>query len=267
MLATRVLAPNPSPMTLEGTNTYLLRRPDSYKVVVVDPGPLNAVHLRRVVSLGLVEMIVLTHHHADHTQAAQRLSMITGAPVRSFDESLCVNAPSLSDGEELIAGGIRIRVIATPGHTRDSICIHLPDDRQLQVSTDRGSMLTGDTILGRGTTVIAQPDGSLRDYLATLERLVDFGRTTVLPGHGPMLDDLGIIARAYLTHRRERLRNIATTMDALRASDDEITVTRVTDLVYRDITAPVRFAAEASVKAQLQYLMESAPLPNERRRP
>lgn len=264
MLATRVLASNPGPMTLDGTNTYVVRRPDHHKIAVVDPGPLDAIHLRRIAALGSVEVILLTHHHSDHAESAARLSAMTGAPVRAFDETLCVRGAPLVDGVEFFAGGTRMRVVATPGHTRDSISIYLPEDRDLATHTRQGSMLTGDTILGRGSTVIAEPDGSLRDYLATLERLTEFGSTLVLPGHGPLLIDLVAASRSYLVRRHDRLRDVIVAVESLRASQIEVTVAAVADVVYAHVAPDVRFAAEASVKAQLDYLAESAENVNER---
>ena len=112
-------------------------------------------------------------------------------------------------------------------------------------------MLTGDTILGRGTTVIAQPDGSLGAYLASLRTLAGLGPRFVLPAHGPQLPDLQQVAGRYLAHREQRLAQIRSALDALGA---DASVAAVTDLVYDDIDPSVRFAAEYSVAAQLEYL-------------
>lgn len=254
MLATRVLAPNPGPMSLDGTNTYVVRSPDSYQVVIVDPGPLHAVHLQRVMAHGLVQLILLTHHHQDHSASAARLSALTAAPVRAFDATLCIEAPPLVDGEELVAGGTRMRVIGTPGHTADSLCLHLQDDRDMTTHANRGSMLTGDTILGRGTSVIAQPDGSMREYLASLRSLCAFDSTMVLPGHGPMLDHLADVSRAYIEHRNRRIEEVASAIDTLTATGALVTVPSITDLVYPDVMPAVRFAAEMSVKAQMDFI-------------
>ncbi|GAB2744134.1 MBL fold metallo-hydrolase [Sinomonas soli] len=239
------LAPNPGPMSLDGTNSYVIAAPDSESVVVVDPGPLDPEHLAELAGAGRVELVVLTHHHPDHTEAAGEFHRMTGAPVRAKDAALCRGAGPLEDGERLEAGGVRIEVLATPGHTADSICLSLPNDGE------HGAVLTGDTILGRGTTVIMFPDGRLGDYLATLRRLEALGPATVLPAHGPVLPDLAGIARAYLAHREERL-------DQVRAALAELgggaTVAQVTDAVYADVDASVRRAAENSVAAQLDYL-------------
>src|SRR5690606_35631623 len=126
--------------------------PDAASVVVVDPGPLHEGHLAALAATGRVELILITHHHHDHTEGSARLAALTGAPVRAADPAYCVGGEPLVDGEEIEAAGILIRVLATPGHTADSLCFVLPTDGE------HGSVLTGDTILGRGTTIIAHPD-------------------------------------------------------------------------------------------------------------
>lgn len=248
-----VLAPNPGPMTLDGTNSYLLGGDDG-PVVVVDPGPPDPAHLA-MLSAGPVELILITHRHADHTEAAEQLGRMTGAPVRARDPQHCHGGPVLDSGERIVAGGIPIEVVGTPGHTADSVCFHLPEDRPLGGGTGRGSVLTGDTILGRGTTVLAPPDGDLGDYLATLRILIGLGPCHVLPAHGPDLPDLVAIASEYLAHREQRLDQIR---DALARLGADAGVEAVTDLVYADVDRSVRWAAEQSVGAQLSYLRASA---------
>lgn len=257
-LATRVLAPNPGPMTLDGTNSYIVRQPGSRGVVVVDPGPDDASHLNRIATAGDVELILLTHHHVDHSESARRLAASSGAPVRAFDADLCESGRALVDGEEIHAGGTRLRVVSTPGHTSDSVSFHLPDDRDPVTGSAVDSVLTGDTILGRGTSIIATPDGSLRQYCASLELLATFGSAVVLPGHGPSLPDISFASRRYLRHRRERLLQVQSAVAALRTADAEVTVASVADVVYPDVSAELRFAAEATVTAQLEYLAEQA---------
>lgn len=241
------LAPNPGPMSLEGTNSYVIAADGSDRVAVVDPGPLDEGHLQLLASAGAVELILITHRHADHTEASRRFAEMTGAPVRAFDPAFCVAGAPLTDGEEIRAGGVEITVVATPGHTSDSVSFHLPADG------DGGSVLTGDTILGRGTTVLDFPDGTLGDYLASLERLAALGHATVLPGHGPVLSDLSSAVLTYRDHREERLEQIRA---ALAEAGPDAGVSRVADLVYTDVPANVRRAAELSVAAQLQYLRD-----------
>jgi glyoxylase-like metal-dependent hydrolase (beta-lactamase superfamily II) len=236
-------------MTLDGTNSYLLAAPDASGVVVVDPGPPNAAHLAALTGAGPVSLILITHRHHDHTEAAAELHARTGAAVRALDPTHCHGGPPLQPGERITAAGISIDVIGTPGHTDDSVCFHLPDDHTSGGAT--GSVLTGDTILGRGTTVIAPPDGSVGAYLDSLRRLAALGPAHVLPAHGPDLPDLAAICAAYLAHRQERLEAIRAVLAEL---GPDASVQEVTDAVYTDIEPSVRPAAEWSVAAQLVYL-------------
>ncbi|MDJ0350116.1 MBL fold metallo-hydrolase [Cryobacterium sp. PH29-G1] len=241
-LTRSLLAPNAGPMTLDGTNSYLIGAPASPSVVVVDPGPLHEGHLATLAAAGQVELVLITHRHADHTAASARFAELTGAPVRALDAAYCVNGAPLIAGELIMLADTSIRVLATPGHTDDSVCLHLPGDGPT------GSVLTGDTVLGRGTSII---DGELADYLASLEALRDLGPALVLPAHGPVLPDLAAICTAYLAHRHGRLDQVRA---ALATLGSDASVAQVTDLVYADTDAAVRFAAEASVRAQLVYL-------------
>ena len=242
-----LLADNPGPMTLDGTNSYLLSEPDSVSLVVVDPGPLDEEHLQGLAGEGPVELVLITHRHPDHTAGARRFAEITGAPVRAADPEHCYGGPPLVDGELIEAAGLQIRVLATPGHTSDSVSFHLPEP------DGPGAVLTGDTILGRGTTVIAPPDGDLASYLESLDRLAGLGGAMVLPAHGPELPDLPAVCRAYYDHRQQRLDSVRA---ALLVLGEDAEVGAVTDLVYTDIEPAVRGAAEQSVGAQLAYLRE-----------
>lgn len=239
------LAPNPGLMTLDGTNSYLISAPDESKTVVVDPGPLDEQHLRALADAGVVELILITHRHTDHTAGAARLHEMTGAPVRAADPRQCLGGRALDGREAIHAAGVEIRVIATPGHTSDSVCFHLPADGVA------GSVLTGDTILGRGTAMLDFPDGKLRDYLASLDRLEKLGPATVLPAHGAVLSSLEEVARGYRNHRQERLAQIRAVLLALGG---DASVQQITDAVYADVDPAVRSAAEMSVAAQLHYL-------------
>lgn len=232
-------------MSLDGTSSYLLGRPGSETTVVVDPGPLDERHLQELAAAGRVELILITHRHADHTAAAGRFHELTGAPVRAADARHCHGGNPLADGETLFAAGVELRVIAAPGHTSDSLCFHLPGDGP------HGSVLTGDTILGRGTTMLDHPDGTLRDYLSSLDRLELLGPVTVLPAHGPVLPALDSVVRAYRDHRLDRLAQIRAALSDLGG---DAGVTEVTDVVYSDVDPSVRRAAENSVAAQLEYL-------------
>lgn len=258
-LVSRVLARNAGPMVLDGTNTYVIRHPDSLGVVVVDPGPDEDDHLEAVVAHGEVELILLTHGHPDHSDAAERLSKMTGAPVRAVDAGFCVGAEVLQGGEQIVVGGTPIRIVGTPGHTSDSVSFFLEEDRPLEqdfVEESAGSMLTGDTILGRGTTVITHPDGSVGEYLTSLERLAEFGSALVLPGHGPVLHDLADVSMQHHRVRTEMLRVVDDVVARFTASSPprEVTVRAVSDAVYSTLPRHLRFAAELTVAAQLAHL-------------
>lgn len=243
--ASRLLAPNPGPMTLDGTNTWILRDPDSPECVVVDPGPLDDAHLDRIVSAGPVALIVLTHGHLDHSEAAPRLAEMTGAAVVARDPHWCRDAPALGPGRYDGPAGVDWLTVLTPGHSSDSICLLLGRDRAL---------LTGDTILGRGTTVVAHPDGRLDDYFDSLQRLRDLAETDVdalLPGHGPVVTNPLVVLDFYRTHRDERLDQVRA---ALAAGDR--TPADVVRRVYADVDRSLWPAAEQSVRAQLDYLAE-----------
>ena len=237
-----LLAPNPGPMTLEGTNTWLLREPGRADLVVVDPGPLHEGHLAAVAATGDVALIVLTHGHVDHSEGAQRLRELTGADVVSLDPAYTTpGVDSLTtDRERLGAAGLTLEVVHTPGHSADSVSLHLADD---------GAVLTGDTVLGRGTTVVAHPDGVLADYLTSLRRLRTFGDATVLPGHGPELASAGVAAQAYLDHREQRLGQVRAAV-----AGGATTAQQVVELVYADVDRALWPAATLSVLAQLHYL-------------
>jgi len=241
-----ILAPNPGPMSLDGTNSYVLRAPGQASVVLVDPGPLDEAHLKALAGAGAVELVLVTHRHADHTAGSARLHELTGAPVRAADPAQCHGGGQpLRDDEVIRAAGLGITVLATPGHTSDSVCFHLPADGKF------GAVLTGDTVLGRGTTVLDFPDGTLGDYLATLDRLAALGPATVLPAHGPVLPSLEAIARDYRKHREERLAQIRAALGLLGR---DASVGEVADAVYADVGPSVRRAAELSVAAQLSHL-------------
>ncbi|GAA4797351.1 MBL fold metallo-hydrolase [Streptomyces ziwulingensis] len=249
--AVMVLAPNPSPMTLDGTNTWILAEPGSALAVVVDPGPLDEGHLREVVRTveragRRVALTLLTHGHPDHAEGAARFAELTRTKVRALDPALRLGDEGLGAGDVVHAGGLELRVVPTPGHTADSLSFHLPADR---------AVLTGDTVLGRGTSVVAHPDGRLGDYLDSLRRLrsltVDDGVHTVLPGHGPVLEDAQGVVEYYLAHRAGRLAQVETAVE-----DGCRTPSEVVARVYADVDRSLWPAAELSVRAQLEYLDE-----------
>ncbi len=236
-------------MTLDGTNTWVLLEPGATDAVVVDPGPLLEHHLRAVLAqvdaLGArVALTVLTHRHPDHAEAAPRFAELTGSPVRAVG----TGHDDLGDGDLLGVGGLELRVVSTPGHTSDSVSFALPADHAL---------LTGDTVLGRGTTVVAHPDGELAAYLDSLERIAHLTGggtvTSILPGHGPVVPDAAAMVAFYRTHRSERLEQVRQALaDGAAAEDDP--VEGVLRRVYADVPEMVWPAARLSIRAQLDFL-------------
>ncbi|RMI47793.1 MBL fold metallo-hydrolase [Actinomadura harenae] len=245
-----VLAPNPSPMTLDGTNTWILGEPGAEEVVVVDPGPKDRAHLRRVLAESetdgrRVGLVLLTHGHPDHSAGAAMFAEMAGPDVRvrALDPRHRLGDEGLVEGDVVTTGGLELRIMETPGHSDDSLTFWLPADR---------AILTGDTVLGYGSTVL---EGRLGDYLASLDRLRRFAgdndAVAVLPGHGPKLDDpLGAIDH-YIQHRRERLAQVEA---AVRSGAR--TAREVVEIVYADVDRNLWPAAEWSVQSQLDYLAE-----------
>jgi glyoxylase-like metal-dependent hydrolase (beta-lactamase superfamily II) len=245
-----VLAPNPGPMTLDGTNTWVLGAPGGELAVVVDPGPLDEGHLRRVLAAvqargARVSEVLLTHGHLDHSEGAVRFAELAGGVgVRALDPAYRLGAEGLGEGDVVRAGDLVVRVVATPGHTADSLSFLVPAD---------GAVLTGDTVLGRGTTVVAYPDGRLAAYLSSLDRLLDLTETgvvtSILPGHGPVLPDARGAIEGYQEHRSERLEQVRAVVAAGARTPRE-----VVERVYADVDRALWPYAELSVRAQLEYL-------------
>jgi glyoxylase-like metal-dependent hydrolase (beta-lactamase superfamily II) len=253
-----VRANNPSPMTLDGVNTWVLAEPGERQAVVVDPGPLDSRHLDAVMAAVAaagasdVALVLLTHGHADHAESAGDFAARAGAPVRAAAAALCATGEQpLGDAELLRVGRLQIDVLTTPGHTADSVCFVVGAD---------AAVLTGDTVLGQGSTVVAWPDGRLDHYLASLRRLrAIVGERqlgVVLPGHGPAVDDPAALLERYLEHRQKRLAQVRAAA-ATAGSVDE-----VLRAVYGDVEPGLQFAARWSLLAQLDYLREAGcPVP------
>ncbi|MGC7099317.1 MBL fold metallo-hydrolase [Amycolatopsis lurida] len=235
--ASVLLENNPSSMTLEGTNSWVLRAPGASSCVIVDPGYDDRPHLELLAAVAPVALILLTHHHPDHADGAPWLASAVSAPVRAFDASLCLDGDALQADEVLSVAGLEIGVLHTPGHTADSVSFRVG-----------GEVLTGDTILGRGTTVL----DDLGAYLGSLRVLAELPEGTPgLPGHGPELPDLRATAREYLAHREQRLDQVR---GALRELGPDATPRQVVELVYADVDRALWVPAEHSVRAQLEYL-------------
>ncbi|MBA2532210.1 MAG: MBL fold metallo-hydrolase [Nocardioidaceae bacterium] len=240
-----VLAPNPGPMTLDGTNTWVLRGADGSRSIVVDPGPLLERHLDAVAcAAGEVAVVLLTHGHVDHSEGARAFAKRVGCGVRALDPAHRLGSEGLADGDVVAVDGLVVRVVGTPGHTADSVSFVVPSD---------AAVLTGDTILGRGTSVVAHPDGELGAYLDSLRRLRELADLAqvqqIWPGHGPVINDPLRAIDAYLAHRAERLEQVRAALQAgARTARD------VVARVYADVDPVLWPAAEQSVAAQLAYL-------------
>lgn len=259
---TCVLAPNPSPMTLDGTNSWLVHRPGAREAVLVDPGPSGGGHLEAVQAAAdqagvTISHLLITHGHDDHTDGI-------GDFLRAFDAALHFPGRDRHDidpdggAHRLDVDGLRIETIPVPGHTMDSAAFHVP---QLRV------LLTGDTVLGRGTTFVAWPDGALAPYLASLawmRRLaVESDLALLLPGHGHPVSRPVALLDHYLAHRRERLEQVRAAVGelALHAPEEHgfaDLVEHVVQTVYLDAPREVWPAARQSVRAQLDYLRTHA---------
>jgi glyoxylase-like metal-dependent hydrolase (beta-lactamase superfamily II) len=246
-VTTRVLAPNPSPMTLDGTNTYVVGAPGRGEVLVVDPGPDDPAHLARVREVladrsAAVRAVVVTHHHVDHAEAALAWADTFGCTVIAAARAVAgPRGLTVGDGEPVALEGLEVRVIATPGHTRDHVALRL----------GTGAVLTGDHVLGRGTSVVTHPDGDLAAYLESNRRLLDLGPDALFPGHGPALtEDPSAVLVYYGEHREFRRRQILAALAEGPASPADL-VARI----YADVDRALWPAAESSTRAALEVLV------------
>ena len=232
-LVRRIVAPNAGLLTGAGSNTYLVGVDE---IVVVDPGPDIASHVDAIVGCGgdRIRWIALTHAHEDHAGGARALAEQTGAEILAFG--------TVDDGFELEATEFRVQALHTPGHTSDSLCYLLEEERML---------FTGDTVIDGSTVVIASPDGDMTAYLASLERLSSrrLRLRTIAPGHGHLIDDPAARLAQYIGHRLEREAAILAALEA-----GAVTVDQVVDAVYIDLHPGLRAAAAQTVHAHILKL-------------
>lgn len=260
----RITCDNPSPMTLEGTNTYVLGAEHAQQVVIIDPGPADhPEHLERVraaVGPRQVSQILVTHRHADHTGAAPSFSDAFAAPVRGHSLQQCIGrdgqpASALTDGETIELDGLRLRVLHTPGHTSDSICFWLRGDPEPGGDgLDEQAMFTGDTILGEGTTMLDHPDGTLTDYLRSLRLLGEHGQARLLPAHGPARPSVAEVAQRYLDHRLERLDQVRGLLRTAEAAGETLDAEALGELIYGAHSGLPAGITTKIAAAQLQHL-------------
>jgi glyoxylase-like metal-dependent hydrolase (beta-lactamase superfamily II) len=246
-LVSRVLAPNASGMTLDGTNTYVVGAPGSGQVVVVDPGPADPAHLAAVQSVLVdrdaeVVAVLVTHHHGDHAEAAQPWSARFGAPVAAAAASVAgPGGRILAPGEQLRLAGTTLGVVPTPGHTADHLAFRL----------ESGAVLVGDHVLGRGTSVVTHPEGDVTAYLESLRRVHDLGPSALYCGHGPELTvDPAAVLDFYRAHRAYREEQL---LAALAAGPR--TVEQLVAQVYAAVPRTLWPAAAQSTRATLAKLV------------
>lgn len=246
-LVTRVLAPNPDAMTLDGTNTYVLGAPGRGAVAVVDPGPDDPDHRRRVEQAAAdrdaaIAAIVVTHHHGDHLEAAVAWAERFGCRVHATrPQDVGPDGVVIGDGDRVRLPGLTLDAVATPGHTRDHVAFRLPS----------GALLTGDHVLGRGTSVVAHPDGDLVAYLESLRRVLDLGPAALYPGHGPeLVEDPDAVVRFYLDHRDFRRQQVLAILGEGPARPRQLV-----ERIYAAVDPGLWGAAEASTRALLAALV------------
>jgi glyoxylase-like metal-dependent hydrolase (beta-lactamase superfamily II) len=244
-----VTADNPGPLTLNGTNTWVLAEPGASRCVLVDPGPPDANHVQAV--LGLLDahkltvaLTIVTHGHEDHVGAVDDVYAATGAPVRGMDPRNCRGAVAFESADEVVIDDLLLRILATPGHTADSLSVLIPAD---------AALLTGDTVLGEGSSLIAWPDGQLGPYLESLRTLRGIAAAghaiTLLPGHGPQVPNALPALDQLLMHREQRLEQVRMVL-----GDGAATVTEVARRVYGDLGPQLYDVVLNQVRAQLELL-------------
>lgn len=242
----RLTAPNPSPETLSGTNSYLVGGGPN-GCAIIDPGPEDSGHLDRLRVLadrrGGVRSIVLTHGHPDHAAGAVGLRARTGAPILAFSREWVPEADELlPDQTSITLGDTSLTALHTPGHTADHCCLYVPERRVL---------FAGDLVAGSGTVFIAPPDGDLARYLDSLRRVLALPLRRIYPGHGPVVSNPRNLLRDYLRHRAERE---SQTLAVLGDNPDTGSMEHLLDTVYADLEPARRPLARLQMEALLRKL-------------
>ena len=250
-LVTRVLAPNPSPYTFTGTQTYLVGAGEDR--AVIDPGPHEAEHLQAIMDAAgdaNITAILCTHTHRDHSPAA--LAERTGAPVMGCAKLVIAdNGPRadeafdttyepdrvLQDGESVEGDGWSLRAVATPGHTSNHLCFALEQS---------GALFTGDHVMGWSTSVIVPPDGDMGDYLASLDKLYQREDRVYYPAHGKPVEKPQQLVRSMIGHRRQRERQILRTLE-----QGPLSLPEFIPVMYKGLDPRLEKAAQMSVHAHL----------------
>ena len=254
-LIRRVVARNPGPFTLHGTGTYVVGHG---RVAVIDPGPTLPEHIDALLHAlrgETIEQILVTHTHADHSPASAAVKQAAAAPTHGYGPHAAGAGPAveeggdrafvpdrvLRDGDTVSGPGWHLTAVHTPGHTSNHLCFALTEERVL---------FSGDHVMGWSTSVIAPPDGNMRDYLASLHKLLPRGDAIYLPTHGPAIPDPRTHVQAFIEHRRERE---AAILDRLAKGDTEISA--IVRAVYVGLAPALLRAAGRSVLAHLIELV------------
>lgn len=252
-LVRRVLAPNPSPFTYTGTQSYLIG--DERGVIVLDPGPNDPAHiaaLMEAIGAAPVLAITCTHTHRDHSPAAAPLKHLTGAPIigcaplvldtsgpradAPFDTTYTPDRV-LADGEALHGDDWTLRAVATPGHTSNHLCFALEDS---------GALFTGDHVMGWSTSVVSPPDGDMAAYMQSLQLLYDREDRVYYPAHGPAVEKPRQLVRGMVGHRRQRERQILRQLE-----QGPQAIVAMVPQMYKGTDPALYPAAGMSVKAHL----------------
>ncbi len=241
----RLRAPNPGPMTLTGTNSYLIGV--GPELAVIDPGPVIESHLQTLVESatergGKIGLILVTHGHPDHYPGAARLSELTGAPVAAHRSASFPHQIELDDGERLYTAGVTLTAIYTPGHATDHLCFYFEQE---------DALFTGDNILGVGTTIVAPPKGDMAHYMASLRLLEEkWSQAKVIyGGHGPEIPTPAAKIREYILHRQARQQQLT---EALTTGAK--TIPQIVERIYQDVDRRLWPAAARQVLAYLIML-------------
>ncbi len=243
-LVRRITAPNASPMTGAGTNTYLIGTDD---VAVIDPGPDDPRHSADIAEAAggaRVRWILLTHTHVDHAPGARHLARQTGAEILAFAHARPGLAPdrSLNDGVSVTGSGFTLEAIHTPGHASDHLCFFLQEERAL---------FSGDLIMSGSTVVIAPPDGDMTAYLRSLDRVKQLNPSRIYPGHGEAIDSPQAVIEEYIRHRLMREQQV---LDALR--DGPRRIADMVSRIYAEVPRALHPLASLSVYAHLLKLRD-----------
>ena len=252
-LVRRILAPNPSPYTFTGTQTYLVG--NAGDVAVIDPGPDDPQHVAAIVeNIGQDRLVAImcTHTHKDHSPAARTLAQTTGAPVvgcaplvmetdgpradAPFDDTYAPDRV-LEDGEAMTGRGWTLRAVATPGHTSNHLCFALEES---------GALFTGDHVMGWSTSVVIPPDGDMGEYMRSLEKLYARDDRIYHSAHGAPIEKPRQLVRGMIGHRRQRENQILRLL-----GEESHSITQLVGRMYQGLDPRLEGAAGMSVKAHL----------------